>query len=88
MVAYKSFLPDNSEIVILNSAFKEKPPHVLNIGKNWQFLCFVNVPMMSGFSEINKFDSHLLFVANYKELNQIRLFMISIDPWHQEVYDV
>ena len=75
IIAYKSFLSDNSEIVLCNTALKKEPQHIIKMRK-WQFICFVNASMMQEITELDKMDSHILFLARHKELKEIRLFMI------------
>jgi len=46
----------------------------------WKFICFVQTASMRHL-ELDKYNSHILYVAKHKTLNKYRLFMIRSDPW-------
>ena len=80
MVAYKSFMSDNSEIVIYNTAQKNQSQRIVKL-VDWRFICFVNHAMMKELPEVKKFDCNILYLAQHKKLHQVRLFTIKDDPW-------
>ena len=67
MIAYKSYVSDNNEIVLANIAQKNELQHILKM-ENWQFICFVHHAMLKEFPEIKRFDSNILFLARHSEL--------------------
>ena len=73
-------MSDDSEVILSNVALRDKPQHLIKFD-NWQFICFVNASMMTEFDEIDKMDSHILFLAKHKELQEARLFIIKVNPW-------
>ena len=64
MIAYKSFMSDNSEIVLCNLAQHDYPSKILMI-KGWRFICFVDHAMMSELDEVKKFDCNILYLAQH-----------------------
>lgn len=47
LLAYNSFLPSSSELVVTNMAERQMTSQVVNLGFNWQFICFVNSVCLS-----------------------------------------
>ena len=81
LIAYKSFMSDNSEVVICNMALRKEPQHILHM-RTWQFVCFVGTAMLREFSEhINKFHSKIFYVAKHNKLLKYRLLLLRFDPW-------
>lgn len=80
MIAYKSFMSDNSEIVLCNAALKREPQQIIQM-ESWQFICFVNAALMRDLAQLHKLDSKILFIAKHTELEDYRLFMLKFNPW-------
>lgn len=81
LIAYKSFMSDNSEVVICNMALQKEPQHILHM-RTWQFVCFVGTAMLRELSEhINKFHSKIFYVAKHNKLLRYRLLLLRLDPW-------
>ena len=79
IIAYKSFMSDNSEIVITNLALKKNSQIVLRL-RTWQFVCFVGTVLPKEFTEIDKFSSKIFFVVKNKFNNRYRILMLKMNP--------
>lgn len=80
MIAYKSFMSDNSEIVLSNTAQKGQPQHILKM-THWRFICFVDHAMMKEMIEVDRFDCNILYIAQHYIMHKFRLFAIRCNPW-------
>ena len=85
VVFYKGPSCDNSDLVLANFAHKE-PIHLVIDLDEWVFLCFVRTPDLSGFglmSNYNQSHSRAFILAKNRDLGNIRLMMIEVDPWER-----
>ena len=81
LLAYKSFKPDNNQIMIGNFATEQNTQYVVNLG-NWDFLCFIGFPNFSAFLRtIDEFLGHFFLLVKNRISGQVKILMIELDPW-------
>ena len=88
LFAYNSFLPDSSEIIIVNMAEHEKRQQVLDIGPQWRFISFVESTVIT--QQLNlmasRLDCQIYFLAQHKYLRKFFLLGLNKDPWSPEKF--
>ena len=76
LIAYNSYKPDNSEIVICNFAEKKKQSQIIHLGK-WKFISFVkNVCLPKILNTDNTMSSHIVILALHRTIMKHRLLVL------------
>ena len=97
MLAYNSYLPDSSELVITNLAEcdesdldhntkimrRKRRTFVLNLGQTWSFVSFINTACQSKELDTLVTNSQIFFLAYHKTLQKYRVLMLDHDPWRK-----
>ena len=83
MTVYKSFLSDDSEIVIANFARPRDVQSVVSLG-SWAFLCFIGFPKLihelTGMSD-NPLLSHIFMLVRHINSGKVHILALELDPW-------
>ena len=82
LIAYNSFLPENSEIVLSNFAEKEKYSQYIHLGSQWSFISFVKTACLNEvISGTEPQSCQILFLAKHKIFTKYRLILLEQNPW-------
>ena len=76
LIAYNSYLSDNSQIHLANLAEKQGQKYIIELNE-WKFICFVNSVYLhklllsqqseeDGRNELNPLECHIFFLAQHK----------------------
>ena len=82
MIAYNSYEPENSEIILCNFAQKPNKLQKLHLGRQWDFVCFINtVKLSETLEDLEKMSSQILFLAYHRKLLKYIIFVLEKNPW-------
>jgi hypothetical protein len=79
-LVYKSALPDNSELMIVNTSISKMTQSRLNLG-DWEFISFVNTAQMQGTGFENKPERNIFIIVRHRSKGVLKLAYIEDDPW-------
>ena len=79
-LVYKSALPDNSELMIVNTSISKMTQSRLNLG-DWEFISFVNTAQMQGTGFENKPERNIFIIVRHRSRGVMKLASIEDDPW-------